>query len=244
MGTELRQIRNRREEIDALTAVIAESALSGPVRILEAGCGHHWPIDLDGVERQITGVDLDADALRIRRDELHDLDEEILGDLQTVRLPQESFDVVYCSFVLEHVEGAESALTNLYRALRPGGAMIIKVPDGDSVYGFLTKHSPHRAHVWYKRYIEGHPNAGKPGHAPYPTVYDEVVSIRGLHGWARRHGMRVHDEYCSNSYLRAFGPLRPVAQAAVNAMGWLSGGRLAADHNNIGMVLVKEAPAA
>ena len=74
-------------------------------------------------------------------------------------------------------------------ALRPGGRLILRVPDGKSVFGWLAKHTPHVTHVWFKKYVERFPDAGKPGHAPYPTVYDDVVSAEGLREWARRSGV-------------------------------------------------------
>lgn len=164
MAVEIRVLRDSREEHRILTDNIRE-AQSGdnPIRLLEAGCGHHWWLTVDDVPLQITGLDTDADAMRIRREEHGDLDEEILGDLRTAELPAASFDVVYCSFVLEHVSGAEQALDRMASALRPGGRLIVRVPDGDSVFGFLTKHSPHRSHVLYKKYIERKPNAANRG---------------------------------------------------------------------------------
>jgi SAM-dependent methyltransferase len=221
--------------------VLGPGRRDGPVRILEAGCGKRWVLTPRTDQVHITGIDLDAVALRLRREVYGDLDEEILGDLRTVVLPSDWFDVVYCSYVLEHVAGAEAVLDRFVAALRPGGRLIVRVPDGDSVYGFLTKHSPHRAHVWYKRYVEHNADAGKPGHAPYPTVYDEVVTLRGLRAWAGRRRLHVLHEYGTNQYLRYFGRLRPVAAAAVRAIAACSTGRLSASHNNICLVFQKPA---
>src|SRR4051794_23147529 len=140
MVAEVPLLSSASQEHEILTSSIREARVGdAPVRLLEAGCGHHWWLRPTGVDLHITGVDTDADALRIRRQEHADLDEEILGDLRTVELPKESFDVAYCSYVLEHVEGAEDALATISSAVRPGGIMIVRVPDGDSVYGFIVK---------------------------------------------------------------------------------------------------------
>ena len=72
----------------------------------------------------------------------------------------------------------------------------------------MAKHTPHITHVWFKKYVERYPDAGKPGHAPYPTVYDEVVSAAGLRSWADRSGVKVEDSYATNYYLKKFGRLR------------------------------------
>jgi SAM-dependent methyltransferase len=212
---------------------------SGPIRVLEAGCGQRWPIEIDGVEFHLTGVDTDAEAMRIRKESQGDLDVEIVGDLRTVELPTEAYDVVYCSYVLEHIDGAEAVLDRLVRATRPGGRLIIRVPDGKSVYGFVVRHTPHRVHVWWKRYVEGFKNAGKPGHAPYPTVYDDVVSRPGLLDYARRHNLRVVELYGSDAYLRVFRAAKGLVGALMRASTTLTGGRLAGSHNNVGIVLEK-----
>jgi SAM-dependent methyltransferase len=240
MAAEVTLLANSEQEHELLTNSIREARVGdAPVRLLEAGCGHHWWLRPSGVELHITGVDTDADALRIRRTEHGDLDEEILGDLRTVELPPGAFDVAYCSYVLEHVQGAADALATIAAAVRPGGIMIVRVPDGESVYGFIVRHTPHRAHVWYKKYVERKPHAGEPGHAPYPTVYEPVVSVRGLREWATQNGFEIVHEYGSNSYLRVFGPLRPVVAGMLRLIARLSRGRLTANHNNVGFVLRK-----
>lgn len=229
-----------KEERVLLSNAVRDSASDGPVRVLEAGCGKRWNI-APGVPVRITGVDQDVDALRIRREKSGDLHEIIEGDLRTVELPENAFDVAYCSYVLEHVPGAEEVLDKLAAAVRPKGRLLIRVPDGQSVFGFFAKHTPHITHVWFKKYVERHPHAGEPGHAPYPTVYDEVVSLAGMRRWAQSRGLTIETEYATNGYLRSFGPLRPLAEMALRMVAFLSRGRLAYDHNNIGFVLSKPA---
>jgi SAM-dependent methyltransferase len=220
-----------------LADAIAATARDGIVRILEAGCGQRWDIDVPGVTLRITGVDLDADAMQLRLEREGDLDDWIVGDLKTVPLPSGAFDVVYCSYLLEHVSGAEAVLDRLIAALRSGGRLIVRVPDGDSVYGWAAKHAPFRLHVAYKRWIEGKRDAGKPGHAPYPVVYDPVVSLSGLRRYAESRGLRIVVEVGSNAYLAGtFKRAAPAARAVLNAVAAASRGRLTATHNNLAVV--------
>lgn len=230
---------------DAENALLADAVHSAPkrkgrTRVLEAGCGKRWVLTPHD-DVHVTGLDRDVGALRIRREAHGDLDEEIVADLRHVVLPVEAYDVVYCSFVLEHVAGAEAVLDGFVSALRPGGRLIIRVPDGTSVYGFVTKRTPHFTHVLYKRYVEHNKNAGKPGYAPYPTVYDEVVTLQGLRDWAERRGLTVLDEYGTNFYLRHFGQVRPAVSSGLRAFAALSRGKLSASHNNIGLIIEKPA---
>jgi SAM-dependent methyltransferase len=54
------------------------------------------------------------------------------GDAQLLdRIADEAFDLVYSSHTLEHVEDASEALRNWYRVVKPGGHLIIFVPDRD-----------------------------------------------------------------------------------------------------------------
>ena len=134
---------------------IKQKAVPGrPLDILEAGCGQAWWLDLRPVPYVLCGVDVDRKALEIRKFEKGDLHEIIEGDLRTVNLAPERFDVIYCSFVLEHVDEADVVLENFARWLKPGGLLIVRVPDPHSVRGFVTRITPHWFHsntrFWYR----------------------------------------------------------------------------------------------
>jgi SAM-dependent methyltransferase len=49
-------------------------------------------------------------------------------DITEIACPDESFDVVFCSHVLEHVDDDQRAMRELHRVLRPGGWGIVLVP--------------------------------------------------------------------------------------------------------------------
>lgn len=207
-------------------------ALPAPVRILEAGCGRHWGLRIS-IPYTLTGIDLDRAALAARTD----LDRAIVGDLTTAEFPPGSFDVIYCAFVLEHVKGAEQVLERFLRWLSPGGLLIIKVPDRDTAYGFLTRVTPFWVHVLAYRWLFGYRQAGTPGHGPYPTAYDAVISERGLAGFCAAHGLSEPQV----GRLCSYGGRRLLTLAAF-LMSALSAGRLAWRHNNL--LLVARAPRA
>lgn len=54
------------------------------------------------------------------------------GDAQELREPAESFDTVYSSHTLEHMPRPLEALLNWWNLVKPGGLMIILVPDMDA----------------------------------------------------------------------------------------------------------------
>jgi SAM-dependent methyltransferase len=223
-----------------LTASVQElGRRRGALEILEAGCGRKWPLLLDGVTYRLTGVDLDPHSLEHRKNGERDLHEAILGDLREVSFPDGRFDVIYSSFVLEHIVGAEGVLDRFGRWLKDGGLLLLVIPDRDSVWGFVARVTPFWFHVFFKRYVQGHRDAGKPGHAPYPTVHDPVVSRKGLRRYCRDHGLTMRHECGRQFRPKRFGALVRVTIAALHV---LSLGALAKDHSDLVLVLQKGGP--
>jgi len=211
-------------------------AMNRPLEILDAGCGRKWPLRLS-VPYRLTGIDADAEAMALRRKTRSDLTTAIVGDLGTAQLPTSSFDVIYCAYVLEHVQGADRVLVNFLDWLKPGGLMIIRVPDRDAVYGWITRRSPFWLHVLYKRWIGGVKNAGKPGFDPYPVFYDQAISRPGMAGFCRKHRLELCEVRGVSSYLGK-SRLAPIAGICCS---WLSLGRLPWRYNNLLYIVRKPA---
>lgn len=226
---------------DLMSRRIAEQAARStpPLEILEAGCGRQWNLDLDGLDVRMTGIDLDEDAIAYRRDVVSDLDEAIHGDLRSVDLRKDFYDVVFSAFVLEHIAGAESVIDGMVAALRKGGILILRVPDKHTVFGFLARLLPFWTHVLFKRLVEGNKMAGKPGHAPYRVVYDDVVSHEGLRRYVKQRELVLVDEVGTNPHVNGMGRLAPLARVVYRLIGRLSFGRLAGTHSNLTVIIRK-----
>lgn len=184
--------------IEIISRIIYEKArVSETLNILEAGCGRKWFINLRGVKYKLTGVDLDKNALDIRKNKQKDLDIAINADLQTASLEENSYDIIYNENVLEHVDGAEVVLRNFVRWLKPAGIMILLFPNRDSAFGFVVRIAPFWVHVFFKKYIERNrnKNAGKPGYDPYPIFFDKVVSRTGIYEFCEKNGLFLKAEY-------------------------------------------------
>ena len=182
-----------------------------PIDILEAGCGQRWLLKLDGKKFQLTGVDLDKDALEIRKNVRKDLDEAIHGDLRTIDFGDRRFDVIYSAFVLEHISGAEEVLLRMTKWLKPNGIIVIEIPDPGSVKGLITRLSPHWFHVLYYRYVLGIRTAGHTGHGPYRTYFDPVISRQGMYAFGDKNSLRVEAEYA----FATDGPRKPVIRMLI-----------------------------
>ncbi|MGI9624364.1 MAG: class I SAM-dependent methyltransferase [Acidimicrobiales bacterium] len=228
------------EESMMADAIVAQANNGTALEILEAGCGRAWTIDLSSIEYRLTGVDIDAHALEARIEQ-GDLDTAIHGDICSVDLDDAQFDVVYSSYVLEHVEEADLMMDNLAQWLKPGGIMVVRIPDGDTVFGFITKFTPHWFHVFYRRRILRQPNAGKPGYEPYPTHYHPIVSRSAFNQYCSENGLEVIDEWGFPFMAHGGGVFEKIVVAGAKAMAFLSRGRLASRHQNITFVVRRPA---
>ncbi|HTP38108.1 MAG TPA: class I SAM-dependent methyltransferase [Steroidobacteraceae bacterium] len=215
------------DELAALESHVRAQARPGhTMEVLEAGCGREWYFNMDGIDYRLTGIDLDAEALRARREIRKDLHHGIVGDLRTAQLPAGSFDVIYSAFVLEHVAGAEAVLDNMVRWLKPGGLLIVRVPDKDSVQGFITRMTPHFFHVWYYRWAWKLKDAGRPGFAPYRTVYDKIISRQRMLDFCAARGLEVVEEIGVGTYHRGYGIVAKLTPFVARMVRLLSFGRV------------------
>jgi SAM-dependent methyltransferase len=226
-------IVRRSDELEVIRRYLCAPGIT----IVEAGCGRHWPKELANPTAALIGVDTDTAALDLRTD----LSKTYVGDVRTVDLPRGQADVVYSSYVLEHVQGAERALANFVDWLKPGGILVVRIPDRWSVYGFLTRTTPHWFHVAYKKYVDRSPHAGEPGFGPYPTYHEPIISREGIRAFCKAHGCEVLHDLRRCSYLES-GRSRAIKKAVARVVSALSLGALSWRHDNLCMIL-RKAPA-
>lgn len=157
-------------------------------RVLDVGCGQALPVDFSR-EVWLVGLDISPEALSHNRN----IDEAILGDVESDPLPAEDYHVVVCWWVLEHLRNPHAAIKNMARCLKPGGVLIIGVPVLWSFKGLLTKLTPHWFHVWTYRHVFRVASAGLPGQGPYRTYLRPDIAPTRLAQVARLEGLeRVH----------------------------------------------------
>ena len=228
----------RKNERGIIEGYISQKSLKGKkLEILEAGCGQFWPLELTDVNYQLTGLDLDEEALRIRKETQKDLDKTILGDLRTAELEENKYDIIYSSFVLEHISGAEKVMDNFKRWLKPAGIIILKIPDPNSVQGFVTRYTPHWFHILYYRWILNSKHAGQKGHPPYPVHYDPIISLPGVHYFCKKNNINILAEFGDGYHNPGKGIIKIMIRIFKKMISWLSLGKLSSRHTNLLFIL-------
>jgi SAM-dependent methyltransferase len=206
--TVLRDESQEGRAFERLQAIVAASLPHEvPIRVLDAGCGRKRRLELPGAAR-VSGIDISPEAL-----DLNDqLDEKIVGDVETYPLERESFDVVYCWDVLEHLSRPDKALRNVVQAMAPGGLLVLGLPNAMSLKGLATKLTPHRFHVWYYRRVLGSKTAGLPGRGPFKTFLRLSLSPSALAKFARTNGLDLLHLECYRSDPLPLAGLSPPAR--------------------------------
>jgi 2-polyprenyl-3-methyl-5-hydroxy-6-metoxy-1,4-benzoquinol methylase len=119
------------------------------LRVLDLGCGggHNGAMLRRAGAREVVGIERDPGAAREARRRLDRVVECDLGKLDPVELGDQPFDAILASDVLEHLADAEDVLARAVTLLRPGGAVVISLPNVANVYVFaqlLRKTWPRR----------------------------------------------------------------------------------------------------
>ena len=161
---------------------LLEEALSPGSTALDAGCGRTTRLRdyRDRIDR-LVGVDHDEAAGR----ENPYVDEFVRADLGD-RLPfaDDTFDLVYANFVVEHLERPEEALREWRRVLRAGGRLVLLTSNRSSPLIALGARLPQSVRLGIKRR-----GAGAEERNVYPTCYLANTPDR-LAAVARRAGFQ------------------------------------------------------
>jgi SAM-dependent methyltransferase len=120
-------------------------------KLLEVGCGTGVVLSRLRAafpDAALTGADLSTDALAIARSRLADA---TFAQMDIRHLPYvEEFDVVCALDVLEHLDEDTDALTEAARSIRPGGGIVITVPQHRWLWSAMDEYGRHR-----RRYARG-----------------------------------------------------------------------------------------
>jgi ubiquinone/menaquinone biosynthesis C-methylase UbiE len=113
-------------------------------KILDVGCG------ISTVLHFINGEKYGIDPLADEYKKLYRYPDEInvqKGFGENIPFPDEYFDIVFCSNVLDHVTDPQKTVEEIYRVLKPSGYFVLTV----EIFKEKTKRDPAHPHSFTKR---------------------------------------------------------------------------------------------
>lgn len=146
---------NEKNRAEWLKKVI--SALPSGIRILDAGagelrnkelCNHLIYVSQDFCQYEGVG---DGKGLQTGAWDTKRID--LVSDITEIPEPDNSFDVILCSEVLEHVPEPTKALDEFYRLLKPGGKLILTAPFASLVHFAPYHYCSGFSQYWYEYHL-------------------------------------------------------------------------------------------
>ena len=131
-----------------ITHYILKFASRSSGRALDVGCGTaRVSFGLAEQGYKVYGIDIEKRVIDIARDiakEIGSLAQFDVADFSNGNLVQADFyDLIVCSEVLEHVQEYRPLVDNMYRALKPGGLLIVTVPFDPRKWSVLDEYGGH-----------------------------------------------------------------------------------------------------
>jgi SAM-dependent methyltransferase len=129
------------------------AAISPGDHILDAGCGAGKFFRM-GLARQlgchVVGADL---GQNLRANSA--IDFAVRANLRTLPFANNSFDVVNCRLVIEHLDAPKAAFQEFHRVLKPGGRLAVFTPNLLHYFGAAARCTPHWFHLWFNSKVRG-----------------------------------------------------------------------------------------
>ena len=117
--------------------LLKRAGLSQGMRVADVGCGTGNVSCLIaskvGIDGSVCGVDISAAQLDIARSQAATVNLDNVtfseGSAYDTGLPKETYDLVYCRFLLIHLNQPKDALIEMHSLLKPGGLLICEEAD-------------------------------------------------------------------------------------------------------------------
>ncbi len=108
-----------------------------PGPILDVGCGDGLFASVAFADAEVWGIDIDAKEGRWAAAS-RAYAQVVLGDVTRARLPQAFFETCVANCSLEHVPRLDLAMKTIHDCLKPGGRVLMFVPNRDWAKQFLS----------------------------------------------------------------------------------------------------------
>jgi ubiquinone/menaquinone biosynthesis C-methylase UbiE len=205
----LEYVHEREQQVSFVSQkrIVIQMLLGGRGRLLEVGCGPGIMLpDLLALGFDVRAIDVSAEMIRRAEQRMtgHPLARRCrlaVGDVERLEFGEGAFDAVLAMGVLEYLPACDGALREMVRVLRPGGHLVLTVPNRAAAY-----------HVASSAYLAARRLVGRPRRTAYPA--------RPFLPWTldrqlARLGMRKIESQACNFI---FFPLRELHERASDAL--------------------------
>lgn len=210
-----------------------------PRAILDAGAEDatfvYWLADRFP-DATVTALDIDRDAIEACRQAMPRsyADRVVFKVGSFDSLKSEQFDLVTAFDVLEHIRDDAHAVQDFFRALRPGGVLLVHVPrDVWTHRDGRTERVPD-SEAW--RINAGHVRQGYSPEGLRDLVEGAGFEVRAVDTWLRRWGVRAHEVY--QRFERPVA-LRLLTLPFTDAAAWLDRRRPPSEGNTVWLWAVR-----
>jgi SAM-dependent methyltransferase len=156
-----------------------------PGAILDVGCGSGWFLErMARAGWRVSGVEPSPSAAETGRSRGIPI---ATGTLRTAALPAAAFDYVRANHSFEHVPDPNETVAEMFRVLRPGGKLLLGVPNIDGWVARLF-----RQYWWHLA----------------PPVHVFQYSAATLPRMLEKHGFRVQRVQYNSDGVSIFGSLK------------------------------------
>ena len=167
---------------DALFREKILAHLDSTTVLLDLGAGAGIVPHMNFKERAGLACGLDLDPRVAGNSFLH---EGRIGNAESIPWPDDTFDVVVCNNVLEHLSRPVAVFREVCRCLKPGGTFLAKTPNSLHYVALAARCTPYGFHRWFNQ------KRGRAGKDTFPTLY-RANSSRSIHECCRSAGLVVH----------------------------------------------------
>ncbi len=127
-----------------------------------SGKGNQKHFELRGKVARYMGIDPDARVL-----ENQYLDDARVGKAESLPLANESFDLVFHTFVAEHFQSPQTCNREIARVLKPGGLLLFQTPSRYYYASLVAQITPQ----WFHEFYVSHFGSGRVSEEIFPTYY-------------------------------------------------------------------------
>ncbi|HET7363650.1 MAG TPA: class I SAM-dependent methyltransferase [Burkholderiales bacterium] len=199
--------RERQFSFISQKRIVIQMLLGSRGRLLEVGCGPGIMLpDLLAMGFDVRAIDVSAEMIRRAEQRMtgHPLARRCrlaVGDVERLEFGEGAFDAVLAMGVLEYLPASDGALREMVRVLRPGGHLVLTVPNRAAAY-----HLASGAYLAARRLVGRPRRTAYPARPCLPWVLDRQLATLGMR--------KIESQACNF----IFFPLKELHERASDAL--------------------------